>query len=206
MVRPGSCGPLELQPITYKGETAHEAGGITIGRGPQPFPSLSSPECPTSGLPKGGKPAENLESSSNSDSIPGCRKVKRISESKLRGIVRCNLVSLLTRGGARPRVVGPSIRVVHGEQESRRSLKQDPSSTACDAIGTGTCCPSLCRGLPWRRRQPSRLYKEGQPAGGGQQRIVDQAKAQGNAWDTGVVPGHLSGWSRIPRADEVKVK
>ncbi len=40
---------------------------------------------------------------------------------------------------------------------------------------------------------------------GGQQRIVDQAKAQGNAWDTGVVPGHPSGWSRIPRADEVKV-
>ena len=39
---------------------------------------------------------------------------------------------------------------------------------------------------------------------GGQQRIVDQAKAQGNAWDTGVVPGHPSGWSRIPRADEVK--
>lgn len=27
--------------------------------------------------------------------------------------------------------------------------------------------------------------------GDGQQRIVDQAKAQGNAWDTGVVPGHL---------------
>ena len=41
---------------------------------------------------------------------------------------------------------------------------------------------------------------------GGQQRIVDQAKAQGNAWDTGVVPGHPSGWSRIPRAEEVKVK
>lgn len=41
---------------------------------------------------------------------------------------------------------------------------------------------------------------------GGQQRIVDQAKAQGNAWDTGVVPGHPLGWSRIPHADEVKVK
>ena len=41
---------------------------------------------------------------------------------------------------------------------------------------------------------------------GGQQRIVDQAKAQGNAWDTGVVPGHPAGWSRIPRAEEVKVK
>jgi hypothetical protein len=25
---------------------------------------------------------------------------------------------------------------------------------------------------------------------GGSQKIVDQAKAQGNAWDTGVVPGH----------------
>ena len=42
-----------------------------------------------------------------------------------------------------------------------------------------------------RRRQPSRLYKERQPASGGPQKIVDQAKAQGNAWDTGVVPGHL---------------
>jgi hypothetical protein len=41
---------------------------------------------------------------------------------------------------------------------------------------------------------------------GGQQRKVDQAKAQGNAWDTGVVPGHPSGWSRIPHADEVKLK
>jgi hypothetical protein len=40
---------------------------------------------------------------------------------------------------------------------------------------------------------------------GGQQRIVDQAKAQGNAWDTGVVPGHPLGWSRIPHAEEVKV-
>ena len=40
---------------------------------------------------------------------------------------------------------------------------------------------------------------------GGQQRRVDQAKAQGNAWDTGVVPGHPWGWSRIPRAEEVKV-
>lgn len=40
---------------------------------------------------------------------------------------------------------------------------------------------------------------------GGQQRIVDQAKAQGNAWDTGVVPGRPSGRSRIPCADEVKM-
>lgn len=40
----------------------------------------------------------------------------------------------------------------------------------------------------------------------GQQRRVDQAKARGNARDTGVVPGHLSRWSRIPRAEEVKMK
>ena len=49
-------------------------------------------------------------------------------------------------------------------------------------------------------------YKEGQPVCDVQQRIVDQAKAQGNTWDTGVVPGHPLRWSRIPRADEVKVE
>ena len=56
-----------------------------------------------------------------------CRKVKRISESELRGTVNYDLVALLTRGGASSRVVGPSIRVVHGEQQARRSSKQDPS-------------------------------------------------------------------------------
>lgn len=43
------------------------------------------------------------------------------------------------------------------------------------------------------------LFQEGQLVCGGQQKIVDQAKAQGNAWDTGVVPGHSAEWSRIPR-------
>jgi hypothetical protein len=40
---------------------------------------------------------------------------------------------------------------------------------------------------------------------GGQQRIVDQAKAQGNAWDTGVVPGHLRVEPNSTIAEEVKV-
>jgi hypothetical protein len=40
----------------------------------------------------------------------------------------------------------------------------------------------------------------------GQQRIVDQAKAQGNAWDTGVVPGHLRVEPNSTIAEEVKVK
>jgi hypothetical protein len=39
----------------------------------------------------------------------------------------------------------------------------------------------------------------------GQQRIVDQAKAQGNAWDTGVVPGHRKMELNSTIADEVKV-
>jgi hypothetical protein len=39
----------------------------------------------------------------------------------------------------------------------------------------------------------------------GQQRIVDQAKAQGNAWDTGVVPGHRQMELNSTIADEVKV-
>jgi hypothetical protein len=39
----------------------------------------------------------------------------------------------------------------------------------------------------------------------GQQRIVDQAKAQGNAWDTGVVPSHRKMELNSTIADEVKV-
>jgi hypothetical protein len=39
----------------------------------------------------------------------------------------------------------------------------------------------------------------------GQQRIVDQAKAQGNAWDTGVVPGHRKMEPNSTIAEEVKV-
>src|SRR5260370_1867639 len=56
-----------------------------------------------------------------------------------------------------------------------------------------------------RRCQPARLCKEGQPVCGGQQRIVDQAKAQGNAWDTGVVPGHRKMEQNSTIAEEVKV-
>ena len=61
MVRPDSYGPLRLQPLTCKGEVAHEADGTTVGRGSQPRPNLSSPECPTRGLPQGGKPADKLD-------------------------------------------------------------------------------------------------------------------------------------------------
>jgi hypothetical protein len=39
----------------------------------------------------------------------------------------------------------------------------------------------------------------------GQQRILDQANAQGNAWDTGVVPGHRKMELNSTIADEVKV-
>ncbi len=39
----------------------------------------------------------------------------------------------------------------------------------------------------------------------GQQRIVDQAKAQGNAWDTGVVPGCLLTELNSTIAEEVKM-
>ena len=57
-----------------------------------------------------------------------------------------------------------------------------------------------------RRRQPSRRYTERQPASGGLQKIVDQAKAQGNAWDTGVVPGHPRMEQNSTLAFEVKVQ
>ena len=67
----------------------------------------------------------------------------------------------------------------------------------CGSIGTGTCGPSLRCSLLRRRCQPSRLGKERQPVCGGSQKLVDQAKAQGNVWDTGVVPGHP--WSQVLR-------
>ena len=109
VVRPDSYGPLRLQPLTCKGEVAHEADGTTVGRGPQPCPNLSSPECPTRGLPQGGKPTKRPSLASNSDSANRRRKAKRISESELHGTVKCNLVALLTRGSESSRVVGPSI-------------------------------------------------------------------------------------------------
>ena len=40
---------------------------------------------------------------------------------------------------------------------------------------------------------------------GGSQKIVDQAKAQGNAWDTGVVPGCRPTELNSTIAEEVKV-
>jgi hypothetical protein len=40
----------------------------------------------------------------------------------------------------------------------------------------------------------------------GQQRNVDQAKAQGNAWDTGEVPRHRKMQLNSTIAEEVKVK
>ena len=48
--------------------------------------------------------------------------------------------------------------------------------------------------------------KERQPVCGGSQKIVDQAKAQGNAWDTGVVPGHRPMELNSTIAEEVKVR
>lgn len=120
----------ELKTLTYEGEVAHEADGITVGCSTPLRPNLFSPECPTRGLPKGGKPTYYVANcSSNNDSAFRCRKAKRTSESELHGIVSFDLAALLTRGGESSRVVGPSHRVVHGDQQSRRSYKQGPSLT-----------------------------------------------------------------------------
>jgi hypothetical protein len=128
-LRPASYGPLRLQPLTCKGEVAHEADGVTVRSGPQPPLNLRSPECPTRGLQQGGKPTILSDALTNSESVPRSRKAKRVSESKLHGTVKYNLVALLTRGGVSPRAVGPSHGVVHGDHKSRRSSKQDPSLT-----------------------------------------------------------------------------
>src|SRR5262245_47668985 len=113
--------------ITYEGEVAHEAVDSTVGCGPQPQPNLLSPECPTRGLPQGGKPTFFSEPSANSGSLLRGRKAKRVSESELHGAVNCRLVALLIRGSASSRAVGPSHGVVHGDHKPRRSYEQNPS-------------------------------------------------------------------------------
>jgi hypothetical protein len=127
VVRPDSYGPSRLSPLTYEGEVAHEADDPTVGCGPQPQPNLSSPECPTRGLPQGGKPTFFSKPTINSGSLPRGRKTKRVSESKLHGTVNCKLAALLMRVSESSRAVGPSMRAVHGGQESRRSCEQNPS-------------------------------------------------------------------------------
>jgi hypothetical protein len=137
MVRPDSYGPSRLSPLTYEGEVAHEADDTTVGRGPQPYPNLSSPECPTRGLPQGGKPTFFSEPTINSGSLSRGRKTKRVSESKLHGTVNCKLAALLMRVSVSSRAVGPPIRAVHGEQESRRSFEQNPSSSQVEPSELG---------------------------------------------------------------------
>ena len=102
-------------PLTCKGDVAHEADGTTVGRGSSLCPNLLSPECPTRGLPQGGKPTKPSAASINSESMLRGRKAKRVSESELHGAVNYNPVALLIRGSESSRVVGPSPRVVHGD-------------------------------------------------------------------------------------------
>ena len=72
------------KPLTCEGEVAHEADRTTVGRGSQPRPNLFSPECPTRGLPQGGKPARESPISS---SVPRLRR----QEDRLSNVVyrRC---------------------------------------------------------------------------------------------------------------------
>jgi hypothetical protein len=51
----------------------------------------------------------------------------------------------------------------------------------------------------------STVKGRGNRPGAGPQRIVDQAKARGNAWDTGVVPGCRPTELNSTIAEEVKV-
>lgn len=79
------------------------------------------PEPPVIGV-SGTWPVERQEAraglsrKSNSGSMTQRRKMERISESKLRGIVKYNLVALLTRGSVSSRVVGPSHGAVHDDR------------------------------------------------------------------------------------------
>ena len=172
------------------------------------LPNLWSPECLARGLPQGGKPTSKSVRRRTVRRLRG-RKAKRISESELHGAVNCNPVALLTRGSLRARgwwdllLGSPTVIDNPAGLTSRIRLGRVWNHRNWDMLfvaRSGVTPGSRCR--------PARLFKEGEPVCGERQRIVDQAKARGNARDTGVVPG-LRTRPREPNstiAEEVKVK
>lgn len=130
------------------------------------------------------------------------RKAKRTSESKLRGTVIYKLVALLIRVSESSRVVGPPTKP--------STVNDNPAGLLSRVrLGRMWCSRNwdmLLVASLRRRCQPPRLFQERQPVCDGQQKIVDQAKALGNARDTGVVPGHLRMEQNSTRAEEVKAR
>jgi hypothetical protein len=130
-------------------------------------------------------------------------KRERVSESERHGTVKLTFAALLTRRGLPPR--------------GRWGLRQRLSTVATNPAGLASRTPSLVRvtlselgQVPPRsaarpRCRPARRSTESQPARAGPPRIVDQAKARGNARDTGGVPGCHPTELNSTTAEEVKV-
>ena len=111
------------------------------------IPKLRSPECLARGLPQGGKPANESVLRRTVRRSRG-RKSERISESELRGIVKCNLVALLIRGSLWARgwwdlLTGSSTVIDNPAGHRRKEFRAQPRTFAKQqVIGTAPLrCP-----------------------------------------------------------------
>jgi len=130
-------------------------------------------------------------------------KQERVSESKRYGTVNCTSATLLTRKGLRPcgwwgLLIGLSTMI----NKPAGLLSRTPSLAQVTISELGQ---AAARSIDGSRCQPARRLTESQPIGVLLPRIVDQAKAQGNAWDTGVVPGCLRTELNSTIAEEVEM-
>jgi hypothetical protein len=130
-------------------------------------------------------------------------KRERVSESKRCGTVNFNSATLLTRRGLRPcgwwgLLTGLSTVITN----PAGLLSRTPSPVLVTIPELGQV---VVRSIFGSRCQPARRSTESQPTGVRLPRIVDQAKAQGNAWDTGVVPGCPMTELNSTIAEEVKL-
>jgi hypothetical protein len=129
-------------------------------------------------------------------------KRERVSESERHGIVKYNSAALLTRRGQSPcgwwgLLMGLS--TVNNKPAGLSSRTPSPARVIIPELGQATA-----RSISGSSCPPTRRSTESQPAGVRSPRIVDQAKARGNARDTGGVPGCRTTELNSTTAAEVK--
>ena len=149
-----------------------------------------------------GSPRHAVPTSTADGRAAGWKR-ERVSESKRHGTVNYNSATLLTRRelllcGRWGLLTGLS--TMFTKPAGLASRTPFPAQVTIPELGQ-----AVVRSICGSRCQPARRLTESQPTGVRLPRIVDQAKAQSNAWDTGVVPGCPLTEPNSTIAEEVKL-
>ena len=166
------------------------------------MPGPSSSGCPTRGWRQRQKPTTE-PSKATAARRRLSWKWERVSASERHGTVKCTSAALLTRSRLRPA----------GGGALRQGCPRGPTTPPVFRVGRRLLRPWSPRNWDMRpaARPPGRDANRPDRQGRtyrrptGPQRIVDQAKARGNARDTGVVPGCLPTELNSTGAAAVKV-